>query len=412
MKRALKALTALYPKSWRNRYKNEFDALLDDVSPTWRTFFDVLGGAVKMQMQIWSAWKIVAAFGLAGVLLAVGITFMIPKSYISTAVIQIGGNSERQLEDVVIQLESRASLTRRMVAEGLYKAERAQQPLEDVVEQMRKKDILIRAVGGAGAGTYSVSFSSADPGEAQRTTQWLASQFVEAKIATVVDPARLPVVPTNPRPSRNILMGLISGVIAGAFFALFAGLRVWKLAAGLGLAGAIAGAAVAYWLPDRYASMAVMRYVATDQSAAALRVRQLATGVTSDASLGAMVQRLNLYPSEAAGASKLREHLHINTLIDRPGIAITFDDRNRFVAQKVVADVVGRIMEEAVFGGKAPSDIRMTLELLDPPSLPLNPVFPNRPVVAGTGLLFGLACAVGFGLWRYFRGPLPTVTAQ
>jgi len=52
------------------------------------------------------------------------------------------------------------------------------------------------------------------------------------------------------------------------------------------------------------------------------------------------------------------------------------------------------------------------LELLDSPTLPVSPYFPNRPVVAGTGLFVGLACAVGFGLWRYWKAPLPTVVAR
>lgn len=87
MRRALQSLIFLYPKAWRDRYKNEFDALLEDVSITWRTFFDVLGGAVKMQMKRGTAWKIVAACGLAGVLAAGVFTLTIPKRYVSTAVI-------------------------------------------------------------------------------------------------------------------------------------------------------------------------------------------------------------------------------------------------------------------------------------------------------------------------------------
>ena len=73
MRRALNALIFLYPESWRNRYKNEFNALLDDVPPTWRTFFDVLGGALKMQMTNWKAWKLVTGFMIAGALGATGL---------------------------------------------------------------------------------------------------------------------------------------------------------------------------------------------------------------------------------------------------------------------------------------------------------------------------------------------------
>ncbi len=92
-----------------------------------------------------------------------------------------------------------------------------------------------------------------------------------------------------------------------------------------------------------------------------------------------------------------------------PAFLIHFDNKDRFTAQKVTGDVVSRFIEESIRRG---TGLQMTLELLDPPSLPLNPIFPNRPMVAGTGLFIGLAAAVGLGLWRYFRAPLPAVAAQ
>jgi len=40
----------LYPASWRVRYGDEFEALMDDLEPGWPEFFDVCGGAIKMQL--------------------------------------------------------------------------------------------------------------------------------------------------------------------------------------------------------------------------------------------------------------------------------------------------------------------------------------------------------------------------
>src|SRR5258708_15424416 len=90
MKKAIRLLISLYPKSWRTRYQNEFDALLDDVSPTWRTFFDVFGGALKMRMNMGNAWKTIAAFGVIGVIAAGAFSLTIPDRYVSTAVIKMG----------------------------------------------------------------------------------------------------------------------------------------------------------------------------------------------------------------------------------------------------------------------------------------------------------------------------------
>jgi outer membrane lipoprotein SlyB len=398
MNGALQSLILLYPRAWRDRYESEFRALLDDVSPTWRTLFDVFGGALKMQMKIWSPWKLVAAFAIVGVLGSAAFTLTIPERYVSTAVINA---SEEGLIASIQKVESRSSLVQLIVQENLYPSERAHIPIEDVIEQMKQKDINIRLIGGQ---AFAVSFSSADAGQAQRTTQWLASRLVDGSSGTVVDPAKLPVVPVSPRLSKNLVMGLIAGIVLGSLLALFAGLKVWKLAAGLGVAGAIAGAAIGYVLPERFGSAAVVLCVGTDQAAARDRVQQISQAVTSEGSLSAMVQKFNLYANEAGRERRLREHLQISvTAKGRPAILIKFDDRDRYMAQKVTGAVVSRFMEETVLrGGRVGWD--GTLELLDPPSLPLNAYFPNRPMAVGSGLFIGLAAAIGLGLWRLREG--------
>ena len=40
----------LYPATWRDRYAAEFDALLDDISPSLGDFFDVLADALRVRM--------------------------------------------------------------------------------------------------------------------------------------------------------------------------------------------------------------------------------------------------------------------------------------------------------------------------------------------------------------------------
>jgi hypothetical protein len=190
MRRALKALISMYPKAWRDRYKNEFDALLDDVAPTWRTLLDVFGGALKMQMKAWSAWKIVAAFAVVGVAGAIVFSLAIPDRYVSTAVIKIGDGQRPWSAGTLQQVVSRSFLSKLINEQDLYKSERTRMPIQDVIERMKSKDILIRSVDGS---SFAVSFSSTDAGQAQRTAQRLASQFVDAKVGEFLDPASLPV---------------------------------------------------------------------------------------------------------------------------------------------------------------------------------------------------------------------------
>ena len=53
MKWGIRAAAWLYPKRWRERYGDEFAALIEDSRPDFRSFVDVLKGAVKMQFSRW-----------------------------------------------------------------------------------------------------------------------------------------------------------------------------------------------------------------------------------------------------------------------------------------------------------------------------------------------------------------------
>lgn len=400
MKNAIKRLISLYPKAWRNRYENEFHALLDDVSPSWDTFFNVLGGAMKMQFKTGRSWKIIAACALAGVIAGAALTWTIPHRYMSTAVLSMGDIDDARMNAEATKILGRALLTRLIVEADLYRDLRETTPIEDIVLQLKTEDISIRHAGGK---QFAVSVTAPDAERAQKATQILAADFLDAKVGTLVDPASLPVTPNGPRLSRNVVFGLIAGVAAGSLFALFVGLKVWKLAAGLGIAGAIMGAVVGYVLPDRYGSQAVLRY-----EGPATAMRQLVAAATSDVNLRDVVQRLQLYPGEPGEARRLREHLHIVSAGNGTAILIRFDDTDRNKAQKVVADVVSRLIDQAI---RSRSEVKL-VELIDPPSLPLRAYFPNRPVVTGTGLFVGLAGAVALGIWRRFKTPLPVVAAR
>jgi hypothetical protein len=404
MKRVLNALILLYPKSWRNRYRNEFGALLDDVRPSWRTLFDVLGGALKMQMRIWSPWKVVPAFAMMGVLFAAAFTLTIPKRYVSTAIVKMGDKWQDQWFLAVGRVESRAYLTTLIKEEGLYRAERARMPIQDVVEQMRQRDIGIKIVDGQGAHTFAVSFSStSDAEEAHRTAERLASRFVGPTTSMVVTPPNLPAAPAGPRLSRNIVMGLFSGVVLGSLFALFSGLKVWKLAAALGVAGAIAGGAIAFVLPVRFASEAVVRFEDPDQTAVRERVSQIVETMRGDGTFRAIAERHNLYSKESDRERKLRDHLHITyqytePVGNGPAMVFRFDDSDRYTARMVMSDVVSQLINRVM--ASSPGVKRAVL--IDTPSLPLRAYFPNRPVVAGSGLSIGLACAILLGVRRRY----------
>ncbi len=89
MKRLIRFVACLYPASWRARYGVEFEALLEDLDPNWRTFLDTLKGGLDMQVSTWKTGKLLAATGIAGILIGLCVSLTVPRQYASTATIRI-----------------------------------------------------------------------------------------------------------------------------------------------------------------------------------------------------------------------------------------------------------------------------------------------------------------------------------
>ena len=70
MKRLIRLAAKLYPGPWRDRYGEEFEALLDDSGTDGRIALDVLAGALVMQVRQWQKTVPVALVALAAVFAA------------------------------------------------------------------------------------------------------------------------------------------------------------------------------------------------------------------------------------------------------------------------------------------------------------------------------------------------------
>lgn len=68
MRLPVRLAAKLYPRLWRERYGEEFDALLDDTGSNGRIFLDVVLRAAIMQFQRW--WKVGASGALVAALVA------------------------------------------------------------------------------------------------------------------------------------------------------------------------------------------------------------------------------------------------------------------------------------------------------------------------------------------------------
>jgi hypothetical protein len=189
---------------------------------------------------------------------------------------------------------------------------------------------------------------------------------------------------------------------ADVFIGAFAmQIRNWKswgiLAASTFFGGAvIAGLFVA--MPTTYASKAVLKVgnqtgpLTHDAMDA---VNTILMDVESRRRLTELVVADNLYQGERSRApledllDETVRHIRV-TPVQAPysAIAIEFRYGDRQMTQKVTQDLVARFME-----GNLRQPNGLNLEVLDPASLPLSPIRPNRPLIIG----WGVACF--FAMW-------------
>jgi hypothetical protein len=405
---ALRWAARLYPAPWRRRYGTEFRALLEESGGGWRALADVLKGALTIRIRSGSLWKFVAACGVLGAVVAGAGAWRTPKKYVSTAVLRIDADYSvpgrsfeemQRLNEMEQSVLQRTPLTSLIVNNGLYKADRAERPIEDIVQDMRAHDIAIRPIrsqpaNGLPAVAFSVSFTAESPAQAEQVTRGLVAQFIErgkdagAPQLEVLDAPSLPERPTQVT-SRWIPLGALLGILLGL---IAAGIRRWPIVAAAGLAGALIVPAIVLLLPRDYTSTAVLMGESVGNPQRVLSDDTLLRAIANPA--------FGLYPRErtnskpAALAARMRRDLTIRAItppaggipLPHPVAAVSFTYPDRYTAQAVTSFVVGEMTGSGVV-------------ILDPPSYPSQPSKP-RPVPWGAlGLFVGLLAGIVF-IWR------------
>jgi uncharacterized protein involved in exopolysaccharide biosynthesis len=206
MRRWLKLAIWLYPTAWRARYGREFDALVSDVSPRWRDLWDIVRGAIAMQLSTAVTYfKLGAATAVIGALVAGGVTAVLPKRYVSSALLRITPQvySEADAERYKILAEERVAslqedvLSRTSLAGliqdpelDLYESDRRRYPMEDIIQKMRQQDIRILPVDSklpfhSAASAFQISFEYPDRTKAQRVVRALVGRFTDSNIRSL-----------------------------------------------------------------------------------------------------------------------------------------------------------------------------------------------------------------------------------
>ena len=217
-------LPRLYPAAWRRRYEAEFGALLEDITPSWKDVFDVLKGALQMHFANSRTLRFAMAFGLLGAIVA-GITaFALPDRFVATGTMTVqsqdspGASKAAMTLDLAKSVFTRPALTQIIEKHDLYRSERAGQPLEDVVEQMRR-DISVQIKP---ANAIEVSFVHSDRHKAQQVTADILDRFVKENLIRkvnstlqVINTPSLPQDPISPNRATIAAIGLCGGALLG-----------------------------------------------------------------------------------------------------------------------------------------------------------------------------------------------------
>jgi uncharacterized protein involved in exopolysaccharide biosynthesis len=444
MRQLIRWTARLYPGVWRERYGGELDALIEDIQPQWEDVFNVLLGALRMQMTTRNSLKILGTVALAGALAAGVFALRTPDRYVSTAVVRItpadqaDSNHQRALDRLAeLQQEvlSRTSLAHIITrpALNLYPEDRKRIPLVDVVENMRKAlRFQVMQTQGGGVPAFLISFEYPDKFKAQAVVRELVASFFwqnrldrgdqgssAAEILKVLDPASLPQRPFFPNRLMIVAVGLLGGVVLGLLVVL-----VWrgaaraakdktawnslKVVAAVALAGALVAGVFAFRTPDRYVSTAVVRLIPAGQAVgdgqrALDRLVELQQKVLSRESLGEIITQpaFDLYredrkrmPLEDVVENMRNKALRFQLMQTQggsvPAFSISCEYPDNLKAQAVVRELAYRFYRQniAIQRAQGPS-AQENLEVLDPASLPGRPFYPNRPVAVGVGLLGG-----------------------
>jgi hypothetical protein len=174
--------------------------------------------------------------GAAGAIVAAAISFAIPSRYVSTATLRLlpapGAEAPdrlaaQQVHQRMIEVLSRSSLAELIQRSelNLYRSERQRRPLEDIIAQMRDRDLRIESVeidpSGGTTVAFSIAFEYSDAKVAHTMVQSLVSKFVEGGVTPpgleVLDPPSVPNIPTFPPRLSIAGGGLLLGLILGPF---------------------------------------------------------------------------------------------------------------------------------------------------------------------------------------------------
>ena len=212
MKRLLRAAARLYPRAWRDRYGDEFDALIDDLTPRWRDVFNVVIRALIMHTSRLTLTPV--ALAIVGAVLGAAVSLTLPPVYASFSQVLVR----------VPELTTDGSEREQRVQRAINAA------LRDTVADKKSVRVTLHGEGDRDQVVLEVSASADSARAAKQATEKVVASMIDANFVAserrpqagaqfrVVGPANLPT--TGQRNiTRNSAVGGGIGLVIGAVVA-------------------------------------------------------------------------------------------------------------------------------------------------------------------------------------------------
>jgi capsular polysaccharide biosynthesis protein len=219
MKRLLRLAARLYPRTWRDRYGEELEALIDDMTPRWRNLFDIARGAFIMQISRLALVPV--AIAAAGAIAGAAVSLALSPVYVSSSQIVV------RVPDTSVDGNERA----RRVLAGIEAS------LRETTFDKQAVYVTLHSEPGVEPAVVDVSASADSARAAQQLTNRVLGSIIRANLVVseraverpgvqfqVVSPAALPAGPER-NVARNTVAGGGLGLLLGSVAALVAYLR-------------------------------------------------------------------------------------------------------------------------------------------------------------------------------------------
>ena len=338
-------LARLYPAAWRERYGEEFDALVEDSRPGWRGLADIARGAVAMRLQTPPSLARAAFwFGLAGLAVAAPLALLWRDTFLSVGVIEtpFTEGSRETVARAVQGVMRRDALADLIDRHKLYPDKRDRMPKEDLIELLRRNISISRVTplrSAPGKAAFRVAFEDEDRAMTSAVTRDVMTLVIDeyarqnrsAPSLEVLDGASMPQQPVKPNRPVLVFIFIAGGAMLGAMVALIrrdGPLRILRFAA----IGAIAGAAIVM------SGVAYRRQVSPPMVEAIVEMESDPPSTPSYEALTSLAKRHGF-----ASVADLRPNLTIETMAAPKGwsrVRIAFTHPDGRVADAVVRDVL------------------------------------------------------------------------